>query len=71
MMLLFLYDIYSGRRDRIRLELLIVLLWVPYLFGPVMQARYMYPFVCVLPLFAFRRGPLEDGKAKGGMDHEA
>ena len=71
MMLLFLYDIYSGRRDRIRLELLIVLLWVPYLFGPVMQARYMYPFVCVLPLFAFRRGTLEDGKAKGGMDHEA
>ena len=71
MMLLFLYDIYSGRRDRIRLELLIVLLWVPYLFGPVMQARYMYPFVCVLPLFVFRRGTLEDGKAKGGMDHEA
>ena len=71
MLLLFLYDIYGGRWNRVRLELLLVLLWVPYLFGPVMQARYMYPFVCVLPLFAFRRGTLEDGKAKGGMDHEA
>ena len=55
LLLAFLYDVYGARWDRVRLELLMVLLWVPYLLGPVMQARYMYPFVCVLPLFLFRR----------------
>ena len=55
LLLAFLYDVYGARWDRVRLELLMVLLWVPYLLGPVMQGRYLYPFICVLPLFLFRR----------------
>ena len=34
--------------------LLPVLLWGTYLLGPVMAGRYIYPFVCVLPVLAAR-----------------
>lgn len=50
-----LYELYSGCFDRIVLALLPVLLWGTYLLGPVMQGRYLYPFICVLPLFVSRR----------------
>ena len=50
-----LYEFYSGCFDRIVLALLPVLLWGTYLLGPVMQGRYLYPFICVLPLFVSRR----------------
>lgn len=49
-----LYELYSGQRGRAAVMLLPVLLWFLYLFGPVMQGRYLYPFVCALPLFAAR-----------------
>ena len=40
---------------------LVLLLWIPYLFGPVMQGRYLYPFICALPLFVLRpRDELSD-----------
>ena len=55
LLLLVLYDLYCGRFDRAAVCLLAVLLWGTYLLGPVMQGRYLYPFVCVLPLFVFRR----------------
>ena len=31
-----------------------VLLFGTYLLGPVMQGRYIYPFVCCLPVLASR-----------------
>ena len=55
LLLLVLYDMYCGRCDRVLLCILPVLLWGTYLLGPVMQGRYLYPFICVLPLFLFRR----------------
>ena len=55
LLLLVLYDMYCGRWDRVLLCILPVLLWGTYLLGPVMQGRYLYPFICVLPLFLFRR----------------
>jgi len=55
LLLLVLYDLYSGRYDRFALSLLPVMLWGTLLLGPVMQGRYLYPFICVLPLFAARR----------------
>jgi len=54
LLLLVLYDLYSGRYDRFALSLLPVMLWGTLLLGPVMQGRYLYPFICVLPLFAAR-----------------
>ena len=50
-----LYDLYTGRFERIAFMLLAGLLWGTFLLGPVMQGRYLYPFVCALPLFVFRR----------------
>ena len=44
------YALYSGRGKRFTLLGLVLLLWLTYLLGPVMQGRYLYPFVCVLPL---------------------
>ena len=44
------YALYSGRGKRFTLIGLVLLLWLTYLLGPVMQGRYLYPFVCVLPL---------------------
>ena len=55
LLLLVLYDLYGGRYDRFALSLLPVMLWGTLLLGPVMQGRYLYPFICVLPLFAARR----------------
>ena len=49
------------------LLLLPVLLWGTYLLGPVMQGRYLYPFICVLPLFLCRTGivPVKREAKKG------
>ena len=56
LLLLFaLYDLYTGRFERIAFMLLAGLLWGTFLLGPVMQGRYLYPFVCVLPIFILRR----------------
>ena len=54
LLMVVLYELYSGRLDRFALELLPVLLWGTLLLGPVMQGRYLYPFICVLPLFLAR-----------------
>lgn len=57
LLLLFtLYDVYCGRWDRVAACLLAVLLYGTYLLGPVMQGRYLYPFICTLPLLALRPG---------------
>lgn len=55
LLLLVLYDVYCGQWSRVLLCMLPVLLWGTYLLGPVMQGRYLYPFICMLPLFLFRR----------------
>ena len=55
LLLIVLYELYSGCFDRFALLLLPALLWGTYLLGPVMQGRYLYPFICVLPLFVSRR----------------
>lgn len=47
--------IYEGQGRRLLAMLLPALLWGTYLLGPVMQGRYLYPFLCVLPLFLLRR----------------
>ena len=49
--LLFLYSVYRGEWTRTAALFLPVLLWGTYLLGPVMQGRYLYPFLCALPLF--------------------
>ena len=54
-MLFFVFrEIYWGRWKRFGAALLPVLLWGTYLLGPVMAGRYIYPFVCVLPVLAAR-----------------
>ena len=35
-----------------------VLLYMTYLLGPVMQGRYLYPFVCILPVLLAGLGAL-------------
>ena len=55
LLLFVLYDMYCGRWKRVLLCMLPVLLWGTYVLGPVMQGRYLYPFICMLPLFVFRR----------------
>ena len=45
-----LHAMYAGRWKRFAVLLLPVLLWGTYLLGPVVQGRYVYPFVCLLPL---------------------
>lgn len=49
-----LYEMYEGNWTKFTVMRLPVLLWGTYLLGPVMQGRYLYPFVCVLPLFVLR-----------------
>lgn len=66
-----LYALYGGRTKHLMLLLLPVLLWGTYLLGPVMQGRYLYPFICVLPLFAASAAKPSvheemDPKCKGG-----
>jgi len=52
LLLLFaLYAAFRGDWTRLTWMMLAVLLWGTYLLGPVMQGRYLYPFVCILPLF--------------------
>ena len=54
LIMIVLYELYAGRFDRFALEILPALLWGTLLLGPVMQGRYLYPFICVLPLFLAR-----------------
>ena len=54
----FLKAAYRGDTQRTGVLLLLLLLWGTYILGPVMQARYVYPFFSALPaVFAFPRGP--------------
>ena len=50
MLLSALFAMYTGNWKRFGILLLPILLWGTYLLGPVMQGRYLYPFVCLLPL---------------------
>lgn len=50
MLLAVLFAMYTGSWQRFAVLLLPVLLWGTYLLGPVIQGRYLYPFVCLLPL---------------------
>lgn len=45
---------YFGRMKGFAAALLPVLLWGTFLLGPVMAGRYIYPFVCCLPVLASR-----------------
>lgn len=47
-----LREMYLGRWTRFACALLPVLLWGTFLLGPVMAGRYIYPFVCCLPVLA-------------------
>jgi len=51
LLLCLLYVICRGDSAGAVVMLLPVLLWGTYLLGPVMQGRYVYPFLCILPLF--------------------
>ena len=54
MLFLVLRDAYHGRWRCFAIGLLPVLLWGTFLLGPVMAGRYIYPFVCCLPVLASR-----------------
>lgn len=54
MLFLVLREAYRGDWMRFAIGLLPVLLFGTYLLGPVMQGRYIYPFVCCLPVLASR-----------------
>lgn len=47
-----LREMYLGRWACFACALLPVLLWGTFLLGPVMAGRYIYPFVCCLPVLA-------------------
>ena len=47
-----LREAYMGRWASLTAALLPVLLWGTFLLGPVMAGRYVYPFVCCLPVLA-------------------
>ena len=47
-----LREAFFGRIRSLAAALLPVLLWGTFLLGPVMAGRYIYPFVCVLPVLA-------------------
>ena len=49
-----LREMHAGRWGRFAVCLLPVLLWGTFLLGPVMAGRYVYPFVCCLPVLASR-----------------
>lgn len=42
-------EAYFGRWNRFVVQLLPLLYWGTVLLGPVMQGRYIYPIICVLP----------------------
>ena len=46
---------YLGRWPEFAAAMLPVLLWGTFLLGPVMAGRYIYPFVCALPVMASQR----------------
>ncbi len=48
---LFLRTVYRGNWTGAGVLLVAVLLYGTYLLGPVMQGRYLYPFICALPVF--------------------
>ena len=54
MLFFVLRDAYHGRWKAFAAGLLPVLLWGTFLLGPVMAGRYVYPFVCCLPVMASR-----------------
>lgn len=54
MLALTLREAYFGRWRRFWVCALPVLMWGTYLLGPVMAGRYIYPFVCALPVMACR-----------------
>ena len=52
MLYLVLRQAYRGAWRCFAVMLLPVLLWGTFLLGPVMAGRYVYPFVCALPVMA-------------------
>ena len=62
MLALILREAYFGRWRRFAVGLLPVLLWGTFLLGPVMAGRYIYPFVCALPVLACRTAGDEQGE---------
>ena len=54
MIFFMLREMYFGRWKSFAIALLPVLLWGTFLLGPVMAGRYIYPFVCCLPVLASR-----------------
>ena len=55
---------FAGDWRRLLVLALPVLLYMTYLLGPVMQGRYLYPFVCILPVLLAGLGAL--GQTAGG-----
>ena len=54
MLFFVLREMHAGRWGRFAVALLPVLLWGTFLLGPVMAGRYIYPFICCLPVLASR-----------------
>jgi len=54
MLFFVLRDAYHGRWKHFAVGLLPVLLWGTFLLGPVMAGRYIYPFVCCMPVLGSR-----------------
>ena len=54
MLFFVLREAYHGRWRAFTAAMLPVLLWGTFLLGPVMAGRYIYPFVCCLPVLASR-----------------
>ena len=46
-----LYSLYIGDKKHAAVMSLMVMLWGTHLLGPIMQGRYLYPFICIFPLF--------------------
>ena len=74
MLLCVLHAMYRGDWAHVSVLMLPVLLWGTYLLGPVMQGRYLYPFVCILPVLCAGlgvRAVSEEGLSytRGGMEH--
>ena len=61
-----LREMYWGRWRRFGTALLPVLLGGTFLLGPVMAGRYIYPFVCALPVLAARPGRIVKEAARHG-----
>lgn len=74
MLLCVLHAMYRGDWAHVSVLMLPVMLWGTYLLGPVMQGRYLYPFVCILPVLCAGlgvRAASEEGLSytRGGMEH--